>query len=300
MKIFEVGVDETTLAFLRGKGFSTATDEVETPEDLYEWIVDGDHEAVVVDLDRTNWGMYAVRYLRSKNVLTPIIGLSRGVQEESWSEQRATFLENGGDDFIRSPANPRELAASLRATTRRGKGLVLDVREFKSGDALIRVNLSAHTVTVNGQFVHLTGKEMLVLSLLASNHGRTQSKEMILGNLYSAIEDEPEIKIIDVFVCKIRRKLDDLHPNAGRIIETVWGRGYQIVDENEQRRPKPAVEPKNTEAGPMEILTFRSTNGERLKELADKKKTTVSLLIREAIETFLVSQDQEQAKDAAV
>ena len=229
MKIFEVGVDETTVAFLRGKGFSTVTDEVETPEDLYEWIVDGDYEAVVIDLDKTNWGIFAVRYLRSKNVLTSVVGLSRGDQEGSWSEQRASFLENGGDDFIRSPANPRELAASLRATTRRGKGLVLDVREFKNGDALIRVNFSAQTVTVNSQFIHLTGKEMLVLFLLASNRGRTQSKEMILGNLYSAIEDEAEIKIIDVFVCKIRKKLDEIHPDAGGIIETVWGRGYRIA-----------------------------------------------------------------------
>lgn len=229
MKIFEVGVDETTLAFLRGKGFSTVTDEVETPEDLYEWIVDGNYEAVVIDLDKTNWGLFAVRYLRSKNVLTPVIGLSKGDQESPWPEQRASFLENGGDDFMRNPVNPRELAASLRAATRRGKGLVLDVREFRNGDALIRVNLSTQTITVNGQFVHLTGKEMLVLSLLASNRGRTQSKEMILGNLYSAVEDEAEIKIIDVFICKIRKKLDELHPDAGRIIETVWGRGYQIL-----------------------------------------------------------------------
>ncbi len=229
MKIFEVGVDETTRAFLRGAGISTVHTRVETPEDLYEWIVGCNYEAVVIDLDKTNWGIFAVRYLRSKSILIPVVGLSKGDQDGSWSEQRASFLENGGDDFIRSPANPRELAASLRATTRRGKGFVLDVQEFRSGEALIRVNLSAQTVSVNDQFIHLTRKEMLVLSLLAFNRGRTQSKEMLLGNLYSAIEDEAEIKIIDVFVCKIRKKLDELHPDAGRIIETVWGRGYLIA-----------------------------------------------------------------------
>lgn len=228
MKIFEIGVDETTRAFLGGTGFSVVTDEVETPEDLHEWLVEGEYDAVVIDLDETNWGIFAVRYLRSKNILTAVIGLSAGDQDRSWSEQRATFLENGGDDFLRNPVNPRELAASLRASTRRGKGLILDIREFQVGEALVRVNLSSQTVTVNGEMVYLTSKEMLTLSLLVSNRGRTQSKEMILGNLYTTIEDEPEIKIIDVFVCKIRRKLNEIHADAGKVIETVWGRGYQI------------------------------------------------------------------------
>ncbi|KND50373.1 MAG: two-component system, cell cycle response regulator CtrA [Parcubacteria bacterium C7867-007] len=276
---------------------------METPEDLYEWIVDGDYDAIVVDLDKTNWGIFAVRYLRSKNVLTSVIGLSNGNREGSWSEQRASFLENGGDDFIRSPANPRELAASLRATTRRGKGLVLDVRELKIGDALIRMNLSTQTVSVNGQFVHFTGKEMLILSLLASNRGRTQSKEMILGNLYSAIEDEAEIKIIDVFVCKIRKKLDEIHPDAGRVIETVWGRGYQIIDGDAQNRSQTLELPEESEATDTElneVLTFRTTDKARLKKLADNQGTTVSLLIREAIESFLETQRQEPPVQTAV
>lgn len=240
MKIFEVGVDEITLAFLRGKGFSPIRDEVGTPEDLYEWLVDGAYEAVVVDLDRTNWGIFAVRYLRSKNLMLPVIGLSKGNEESSWSEQRATFLENGGDDLLHSPANPRELAASLRATTRRGKGLIIDVREFRSYDSLVRVNLSSQTVTVNGTPVHLTGKEMLVLTLLASNRGRTQSKEMILNNLYLLEQDEAEIKIVDVFVCKIRRKLDEIHLGAGKVIQTVWGRGYQIDPSTDQSKDEVA------------------------------------------------------------
>ena len=230
MKVFEVGLDDTTIEFLNSRGFTVLTSEVESPDDLHDWIVDSDYEAIVMDLDNTNWGLLAVRYLRSKNILISTIGVSRGNATETWSEQRATFLENGGDDLLRHPANPRELAASLRATTRRGKGLAIDVREIVCGDAVIRVNISTQSVTVNGTPVHLTGKEMGLLTLLASNRGRTQTKEMILSALYSALEDEPEIKIVDVFICKLRRKLDDAHEGAGAAIETVWGRGYQIAD----------------------------------------------------------------------
>ncbi|HWH16003.1 MAG TPA: response regulator transcription factor [Candidatus Paceibacterota bacterium] len=229
MRIFEVGVDGTTVAFLKTKGFSVTTAEVETSDDLYDWIADGEYEAIVMDLDATNWGLLAVRYLRSKDILTAVIGLTRGSGEENWSEQRSFFLENGGDDLLRHPTSPRELAASLRATTRRGKGLVVDVREVRCGGAVVRINISAQVVTVNGHPVHLTMKEMLILCFLASSRGRTHSKEMILGNIYSSLEDEPEIKIIDVFVCKLRKKLSDIHPDAGKAIETVWGRGYQIA-----------------------------------------------------------------------
>jgi two-component system, cell cycle response regulator CtrA len=228
MKIFQVGVDETTLAFLNGKGFSVTTDDVEGPEDLEEYLSFGAYETIVINLDKTMWGVFAVRYLRSKGILTPVVAMTTGNEEDSWSEQRALFLENGGDDLLRTPVNPRELAATLRAGSRRGKGLIIDIREFKHGEALVRINLSLQTVMVNSEYVHLTGKEMGILSMLASNRNRTQSKEMLLSALYTAIEDEPEIKIIDVFICKLRAKLSAVHPDAGKTIETVWGRGYQM------------------------------------------------------------------------
>jgi len=238
MKIFTVGVDDTTCAFLEGMGFAAESDEVETPDDLYEWVAGGEYTAVVIDLDVTSWGFFAVRYLRSRNFVITIIGLSRGEGEEPWSEQRAAFLENGGDDYLHSPVNPRELAASLRAMVRRSNGLVVDVREIIIGDAVIRANLPAQTVTVNSLRVHLTGKELAIFLFLASSRGRVLSKEMILGNIYSAIENEPELKIIDVYICKLRKKLALMHIDAGNAIETVWGQGYRI---NSDSPPKSLV-----------------------------------------------------------
>lgn len=229
MKVFQVGVDDTTLLFLSSKGFAPETAEIESPEDLFDWLIDGSFAAAIIDLDRTNWGQFAVRYLRSKNVPTPVIGISTGEDAEvGWSEFRSEFLENGGDDLLHHPVNPRELAATLRATSRRGVGATYDVRMAKFGDAIIRTNLSANIVSVNGEPLHLTGKEMLLMAVLATSNGRTVSKEMVLSGMYSATEDEPEIKIVDVFVCKLRKKLSAVHPDAGLAIETVWGAGYRL------------------------------------------------------------------------
>lgn len=242
MKVFQVGVDDTTLLFLSSNGFAPETAEIDSPEDLLEWLIDGSFAAAIIDLDKTNWGQFAVRYLRSKKVLTPVIGISTGEDTSAgWSEFRSEFLENGGDDLLHQPTNPRELAATLRAMTRRGVGATHDVRMAKFGDATIRINLSANIVSVNGEPLHLTGKEMLLMAVLATSNGRTVSKEMLLSGMYSATEDEPEIKIIDVFACKLRKKLSTAHPDAGLAVETVWGAGYRLRMQSEETTEKGAA-----------------------------------------------------------
>ncbi|MEM7602860.1 MAG: response regulator transcription factor, partial [Verrucomicrobiota bacterium] len=89
----------------------------------------------------------------------------------------------------------------------------------------LEINLDNKTVTHSGTIVHLTGKEYQMLELLSLRKGTTLTKEMFLNHLYGGM-DEPELKIIDVFICKLRRKLQD----AGQMIETVWGRGYVLRD----------------------------------------------------------------------
>jgi two-component system cell cycle response regulator CtrA len=84
-------------------------------------------------------------------------------------------------------------------------------------------------VEVNGQRVHLTGKEYQMLELLSLRKGTTLTKEMFLNHLYGGM-DEPELKIIDVFICKLRKKLADGGRQGKNYIETVWGRGYVLRD----------------------------------------------------------------------
>jgi two-component system cell cycle response regulator CtrA len=84
-------------------------------------------------------------------------------------------------------------------------------------------------VEINGARVHLTGKEYQLLELLALRKGMTLTKEMFLSHLYGGM-DEPEMKIIDVFICKLRKKL--ANASGGKdYIETVWGRGYVMREQ---------------------------------------------------------------------
>jgi two-component system cell cycle response regulator CtrA len=90
------------------------------------------------------------------------------------------------------------------------------------------VNLDERLVSVDGQPVPLTGKEYEILELLSLRKGTTLTKEMILDHLYGGT-DEPELKIIDIFVCKLRKKLAQA-TGGSHYIETVWGRGYVFRD----------------------------------------------------------------------
>jgi two-component system cell cycle response regulator CtrA len=120
------------------------------------------------------------------------------------------------------PFHKDELVARIHAIVRRSKGHAQSV--IMTGELI--VNLDAKTVEVGGQRVHLTGKEYQMLELLSLRKGTTLTKEMFLNHLYGGM-DEPELKIIDVFICKLRKKLANAAGGAN-YIETVWGRGYVL------------------------------------------------------------------------
>lgn len=80
-------------------------------------------------------------------------------------------------------------------------------------------------VIANGKFAVLTGHEMLLVQRLAEVFPRVLTKEAALAWMYQVSTDsEPEIKIIDVYICKARKKLEPL----GVRIDTVWGKGYAL------------------------------------------------------------------------
>jgi two-component system cell cycle response regulator CtrA len=130
----------------------------------------------------------------------------------------------GADDYLTKPFHREELVARIHAIIRRSKGHAQSI--IKTGR--IAVNLDAKTVDVSGNTVHLTGKEYQMLELLSLRKGTTLTKEMFLNHLYGGM-DEPELKIIDVFICKLRKKLAEA-TSGENYIETVWGRGYVLRD----------------------------------------------------------------------
>jgi two-component system, cell cycle response regulator CtrA len=233
MNIITAGLDGPTIEFLRANGLKVDQQDIDGPDELKDWLREASYDAGVIEIERSRLGIYAARPLRMAKIMTPLIGISAGgPNERKWSDHRAMFLENGGDDLLKAPANPRELMASMLAATRRGRGVVLDIVVERSvGGALFRMNMTTGAVTVDGIHIHFTGKERDTLSMLASRAGRICSKESILTYIYSSggsPDDEPEIKIVDVFICKLRHKLNEAHPGAGKLIETVWAQGYMF------------------------------------------------------------------------
>ncbi|MDP5109988.1 MAG: response regulator transcription factor [Rickettsiaceae bacterium] len=183
-----------------------------------------DYDIILLDLMLPDIDGYEVLLrLRSAKVKTPILILS-GL---SSVDQKIKGLGFGADDYLTKPFNKGELVARIQAIVRRSKGHSESVVRFDK----VAINLDTRIVEVDGTQVHLTNKEYAILELLAMRKGTVLTKEMFLNHLYSSM-DEPEIKIIDVFVCKLRKKLAKASGGTN-YIETVWGRGYMLKDYEE-------------------------------------------------------------------
>jgi two-component system cell cycle response regulator CtrA len=216
--------DDTSLAksiemMLKSEGF--VCDTTDLGEDGLEIGKLYDYDIIVLDLMLPDIDGYEVlRRLRSARIKTPILILS-GLSEP---DNKVKGLGFGADDYLTKPFNKEELIARIQAIVRRARGHSESV--IRTGKLI--VNLNARTVEVNGKPLHLTGKEYGILELLSLRKGTTLTKEMFLNHLYGGM-DEPELKIIDVFVCKLRKKLATA-TGGENYIETVWGRGYVLRD----------------------------------------------------------------------
>lgn len=180
-----------------------------------------DYDLILLDLNLPDMnGHEVLRQLRLAKVDTPILILT-GADD---TENKIKGFGFGADDYMTKPFHREELVARIHAIIRRSKGHAQSI--IRTGK--ISVNLDAKTVDVENKPVHLTGKEYQMLELLSLRKGTTLTKEMFLNHLYGGM-DEPELKIIDVFICKLRKKLADA-TGGENYIETVWGRGYVLRD----------------------------------------------------------------------
>ncbi|MBP6952100.1 MAG: response regulator transcription factor [Alphaproteobacteria bacterium] len=226
MRVLLVEDDSTTAKTveltLRAEGF--VVDTTDLGEDGLEIGKLYDYDLIILDLMLPDMDGYEVlRRLRAAHILTPILILS-GLSEIS---DKVKGLGFGADDYLTKPFNKNELTARVQAIIRRSKGHAESI--IRTGRLV--VNLQARTVEIDGRSVRLTGKEYAILELLSLRKGSTLTKEMFLNHLYGGI-DEPELKIIDVFICKLRKKLCDAL-DGENYIETVWGRGYVLKDSSE-------------------------------------------------------------------
>jgi len=204
---------------LRHEGFNVYTTDLgEEGVDLGKIY---DYDIILLDLNLPDMsGFDVLKQLRLSKIGTPILILS-GTQAV---DSKVRGLGYGADDYMTKPFAKDELVARIHAIVRRSKGHSQSV--IQTGKLV--VNLDTKTVEVDAQRVHLTGKEYQMLELLSLRKGTTLTKEMFLNHLYGGM-DEPELKIIDVFICKLRKKLAAA-TRGEHYIETVWGRGYVLRD----------------------------------------------------------------------
>ena len=203
------------------KSSGLIVDTTDTGEEALELVRHYDYDIVVLDLMLPDMeGYEVVRRMRVARVETPVLilsGLSRPAA-------KVKGFAMGADDFISKPFDKSELVARMQAVVRRSKGYSQPT--LRVGN--LQLNLDSREVLVGGSPVHLTGKEYSILELLVLRRGMVLTKEAFLNHLYGGM-DEPEMKIIDVFICKLRKKLQVF--GAGHLISTVWGRGYMLREE---------------------------------------------------------------------
>ena len=180
-----------------------------------------DFDIIILDLRLPDVDGYeVVRRLRAGRIQTPVLILSGRTDPTD----KVRGLTTGADDYLTKPFNKAELLARINAIVRRSKGHSESV--IRTGRMVVNMDLRA--VEIDGRRLHVTGKEYSILELLSLRKGTTLTKEMFLDHLYGGI-DEPELKIIDVFICKLRKKVAAV-TGGFHYIETVWGRGYVLKD----------------------------------------------------------------------
>ena len=204
--------------FLRLNG--AVIDHVTDGEDGLEIARRYDYDVILLDLLQNDAEGYDVlRKLRTARIEAPVIIMSGLTRPQA----KVKAFSCGADDFVSKPFDTTELLARMQAVIRRSKGFAQPMLWIGP----VQLKLNSREVLVHGAPVHLTAKEYAIFELLVLRRGMVLTKETFLGHLYGGL-DEPEAKIIDVFVCKLRRKLADA--GAPSVIGTVWGRGYMVRD----------------------------------------------------------------------
>ena len=213
----------TTELLLTQAGFNVyVTDEGEEGVELAKVY---DYDVILLDLNLPDMdGLEVLKTLRKAKIDTPIMILSGLAGIDS----KVKTFSVGADDYITKPFHKDELISRMHAVARRARGHAQSV--IQTGD--LSVNIDARTVEMGGQPLHVTAREFQILELLSLRKGTTITKQMFMNHLYGGL-DEPELKIIDVFICKLRRKMQEA-TRGQRHIETVWGGGYML------REPAPA------------------------------------------------------------
>ena len=226
------------LTLLQGAGFSA--EEADSVAEVESIVRHGEFDLIVlcappgaVDMTQT------IRAIRGTRTKAPIL-----VMISSPVFATAAVLGAGADDVMQLSVARTELAARCRALVRRSHGMCNQMLTVGP----LTLDLDNRDATIDGRHVNLTGREFAVLEILAMRRNRAVRKEAIVSGIYALEGDEPDAKIIDVFICKVRRKL--ARAGAPNLITTVWGVGYRLQDPALVEEGM-GVPPRTMSPGPM-------------------------------------------------
>lgn len=223
MRVLVVEDDPRTSNSVRAllEGEKMAVDVAAAGEDGLIRALRQRYDVMLLDLGLPDThGFDILRKLRAAGCDMPVMLIS-GTSD---GRTKAQGLWLGGDDYIVKPYRAPELLARISAVVRRARGHAQTLIQI--GD--LTVNLDSQWAERNGCRIHLSSKEYGVLELLALRRGQVVSREALMAHLYGVM-DAPNDKIIEVFVSKLRKKLQDVLDGPD-LIETIWGRGYMLCD----------------------------------------------------------------------
>ena len=179
-----------------------------------------DYDLVLMDLHLPDVPAYeVVRMMRAASLKTPVVIMSNNETVAA----KVKALDQGADDFLITPCDVEEILARIRAVVRRSRGHSNSTLTLGPVELL----LDRRDVRVHGQSLHLSRREYSVLELLFLKQGQILNKGAFLTHLYCGM-DEPEMKTIDVIICRLRKKLT--MAGVPTLIDTVWGCGYILRD----------------------------------------------------------------------
>ena len=224
-------------------GLGIRCDATDTLDDLASVLaLSGPYDALVLRMDGpTAEALAAICDLRRRGLAVPIAILCGRTPQPAEEE---ALLHAGADDVLHNPIHLRVLLARLQALARRARGHAS--ARLLCGNVML--DQAQHATMVDGRRVNLTAREFDFLETLMLHKGVLLTKERFMTNLY-ADGAAPDSKIVDVFVCKLRRKLAEC--GAAEMIRTVWGRGYVAFEPSpatveaarRERRPEAAIDP---------------------------------------------------------
>jgi len=196
-------------------------DRVDSGEEAIDMVKHYEFDVMISEQDLPDMvGARLIARLRAADINLPVMMLSRITDKQA----KIAALNAGADDYLTKPFDREEFVVRLRGIIRRSKGHAGSVIRV----GRLAVDVSTKTIEIDGKPMKTTAKEYGILELLALRRGMTLTKENFLDHLYGGM-DEPEQKIIDVFICKLRKKIAALGGDE-QPIKTIWGRGYVLAD----------------------------------------------------------------------